>query len=133
MPGPRLQAIVKQHKRRSVADMQRSVTAELRGFAVALKSTMDKYPPQKATVSGYRRTGIYGKGWRFEMEGLDSVVVFNQVRYAKYVGGPSGGGQGQRQTAEMARRDWPAINEVVAKLTKERFPRFAKAIKVTVQ
>lgn len=85
------------------------------GFAGAMIRAMANYPSQKSTISGYRRTGTLGRGWRFGFVRRErdriQVEVFNDVRYAVYVQGPKRGRKGRRQTREMRRRGWPNITD----------------------
>jgi len=115
------------------------------GFAGDVLSDLANYPPQeprkgerqslgkragnrlrtRTTIGGgYRRTGTLGRGWRMRgpSNGTRGVLVEvrNRVPYAVYVEGPIGTPKGQRQTAEMRRRGWPAITTVARRRWAQR-------------
>lgn len=98
------------------------------GFAGAMVRAMANYPSQGQTVSGYRRTGTLGRGWRFEFRSRSGdrieTEVFNDVDYAVHVQGPKRGRKGRRQTREMRRRNWPNITDE----SREVFSRFRPPI-----
>lgn len=105
------------------SDIQRALNA----FADTLLNKMASYPPaqpwksrppSKGPRAGGRRTGTLGRGWQRKV-GTGFAEVFNEVSYAVYVEGPRPGKQRRRQTAEMRRRGWPAINKTGSKLWKE--------------
>lgn len=87
---------------------QKSFDALLKTVGIGSVKAMGKYPAQKPTVSGYQRTGSYGRGWRYRQT-PKSVVIQNDVEYSSYVGGDAK----TQQAREMARRDWPTIDKVV--------------------
>lgn len=82
---------------------------------------------------GYRRTGRLGRNWRMSTRsargavasgpsGDRAVEVTNVTDYAVHVEGPRRGAMGARQTREMHRRNWPAIDIEARKEWKKHRP-----------
>jgi len=95
-------------------DQAAQIQSLAKQWGADLKRQMGTYPAQMATSSGYRRTGTYGRMSRvtYESSGGHFAVVFtNPVVYGQYVGGPSA-----QQSREMARRNWPRVDEVAEDL-----------------
>ena len=86
-------------------------------FAGNIIRDMSDYPGQQPTVSGYIRTGDYGRNWRItrriRRQNARGVEVANRIGYSVYVGGPRRGPTGLRQTREMRRRSWTSIDTAV--------------------
>ena len=86
--------------------------AGLNDWRHATQREIERYPPQRPTVSGYRRTGTLGRAWSSSLvKGLNAIVAVvgsnpNVAPYAKWV-------QGQdSQAREMKRRGWHTIEDV---------------------
>jgi hypothetical protein len=102
------------------------------GFAGDMVREMADYPTQQQTVSGYRRTGALGRGWRIEnprrSANFISIEVVNRVRYTVHVQGPKRGVRGQRQTAEMRRRNWKNVTDASQRVWNRRRPALVRII-----
>lgn len=124
MANLRIQAILP--RGRTFPAVRRDVIlADLRTWGGRVHRRMATYPPQQPTVSGYRRTGSLGRNWKTKtgFSGSGETGAFAEVTnsvsrkgraYSGYVEGYAAGGPGERQTAEMARRGWPRVDEVGA-------------------
>ncbi len=102
------------------------------GFVGGVIREMSDYPGQQATISNYRRTGTYGRGWVFGARrrrgNVVSASAVNRVLYAIRVGGPRRGAKGRRQTKEMKRRGWPNITDVGNRQWKRFGPRIVQIL-----
>lgn len=127
MPNPRLQAIIRRSVKRTVPQIQASVNQVRRDFAAKLIARMQKYPPQLPGTR-YRRSGDLGKGWQFRLQGLDTVIVFNNVAYAPQVEGDS---PGQQLKAFGEKRSWPALNVAAKTILELQYPQWRKAVSLT--
>jgi len=102
-------------------DQAAQIQSLAKQWGADLKRQMGTYPAQMATSSGYRRTGTYGRMSRvtYELSGGHFAVVFsNPVIYGQYVGGPARPSLSNpiAQSREMARRNWPRVDEVAEDL-----------------
>jgi len=113
------------------ADIERSN----RQYVLNVGKKMGSYPPQRRTVSGYKRTGNYGRGWTAPgavRASAEEATLVNRVGYSSYVGGPwpqSGHDKGERQTREMHGRGWPSITDVARAEKKNYVQLVNKALK----
>jgi hypothetical protein len=102
------------------------------GFAGDMIRSMADYPGQQRTVSGYRRTGGLGRGWKIGRrrrgKTVTSIEVLNRVRYAVHVQGPRRGAKGRRQTREMRRRGWPNITTESKRVWRRHRPGIVRII-----
>lgn len=104
-----------------------------RNFAGNIIRDMSDYPTQLPTVSGYIRTGDYGRNWRISRRirtaNRRGIEVANRIGYSTYVGGPRRGPVGLRQTREMRRRHWTSIDEAVRRhWTQRSEPRIVRIL-----
>lgn len=91
------------------------------GFAGDVLGDLANYPAQQPTT--YRRTGTLGRGWRIRGpsgSGRIIVEVSNRTPYAVHVQGPTRGAKGERQTAVMRSKNWPAITTVARNRWRQR-------------
>lgn len=100
-----------------------------RGTAIAFANRMSAYPPAKVG-SRYRRTRRYRNGWKragfSPTIRLDSVVVVNNVPYARRVGGRR---TGPFQQAEMhAQTGWQSVSDVAPQVIRDRAAALQQAI-----
>lgn len=97
----------------------KGLDAFMRDWGADVVNRMQTYPPQQPTVSGYVRTGSYGKGWQMSyLSATRTVTWTNSVQYASYVGGLGG----IHQAAEMVRRGWPTLRDVALDVRAKRLP-----------
>jgi hypothetical protein len=114
-----VQAIVARDEVIGTEGLERAIDDELgaRNFAGNMIRDMSDYPAQLPTVSGYIRTGEYGRGWRIRrrirQRNRRGIEVANRIPYSTFVGGPRRGPTGLRQTREMRRRRWTSIDTAV--------------------
>lgn len=111
--------------------------AELTRFQREGLSLVSQYPPQQQTKSGYRRSGSLLRSWSRESgvsggaRRLEARIISSGgiAPYNVYVVGPARGRKGERQTAEMRRRGWPAAPDVLADLWDQEYvPRFQRLL-----
>ena len=93
------------------------------------RKEMKFYPP-KVRGSSYRRTRRYRRGWDKPLIiGPASVQLLNDVRYARYVGGPTRSREGRAgQSRLLASRGWPSQSEVGPRVARKNLPRLRKLI-----
>jgi hypothetical protein len=137
-------------KLRLPARVQPRARQILTNFQRAGVHTVSQYPPQmpakpRVSQSGkplsarpiYKRTGSLGRTWSAESGvttrgGARGTTIEASVisapalaPYNIHVVGPKTGPKGERQTEEMARRNWPAAPDVLSDLWSDRYvPQF---------
>jgi len=95
-----------------------AVGSAIRDLAADGHRFIARYPAQKPTVSGYRRTGTEGRSWSHEMRSgggrIEGIIGSNSnvAPYNKWV-------QGKQQSREMKRRRWTNIEDLVDFLERE--------------
>lgn len=102
---------------------------------------VSKYPPQLPPktpgAKPYKRTNSLARSWSAESgvsgsgKSIQAKVISSPALapYNIYVVGPRTGAKGERQTAEMRRRNWPAAPDVLEKLWENRtLPRLERLL-----
>lgn len=104
----RIQAIVPKRQITS-AGLQDRVKQWFREVGNDFKKEMQVEPPSKSNT--YTRTHTYQRGWKSARVRVraNSVIVMNDVNYARFVGGPKYRGQTRRNR----RAGWRSTTDVV--------------------
>ena len=109
----------KVHFRNPTPDVGRALT-RWKGAVIADAA---RYPPQRPSVR-YRRTGTYGRNWRFGLA-RDSAEIFNEVPYARYLAGD--------KPVRWARAyGWQSIRAIAEPHTKRLQKDLGKRLRQTV-
>ena len=89
---------------------------ELNTFVAAVEDRMATYPTQAPTKSGYRRTMTLSRSWSIVPARRVGSSLVAQVGSNSKIAPYNIFVEGEQQTAEMRRRNWPRIMEVCKEL-----------------
>ena len=112
--------------------IRRDLVGMVRRTGADGKRFMAKYPAQRLTASGYRRTGTLKRSWsnqtRATLSRIEGVVGSNSniAPYNRFVQGPESG-SGPRQVAIFASAGWQGVDDL-AEMLQDRVEREANDI-----